>query len=158
MLIVYEPKLEDLWFRKQLLEDEDTMSYNHSWGGTIPFPKEKWHDWYDYWLIHQDNKRFYSYVQNDEGQFVGEIAYHFDAELNGFIISVIILNKYRNKGYGSSAIDLICDIALKNGISILYDDIAIDNPAIHLFLKKGFKIDYQTDEKIYLKKELLNKE
>ncbi len=35
MLTLYEPKYEDLWFRKMMLADEDTMSYNHAWGGTI---------------------------------------------------------------------------------------------------------------------------
>ena len=37
MLTLYEPKYEDLWFRQMMLEDEDTMSYNHAYGGTIPF-------------------------------------------------------------------------------------------------------------------------
>lgn len=42
MLTLYEPKYEDLWFRQMMLADEDTMSYNHAWGGTIPWPEDKW--------------------------------------------------------------------------------------------------------------------
>lgn len=34
----------------------------------------------------------------------------------------------------------------------LYDDIAIDNPAISIFLKEGFIEEYRTDEIILLKK------
>ena len=34
------------------------------------------------------------------------------------------------------------------------DDIAIDNPAITLFLRHGFVEEYRTDEIIMLKKEL----
>ena len=49
---------------------------------------------------------------------------------------------------------LLCSIAKNNGISVLYDDIAIDNPAIALFLKHGFVEEYRTEETIILKKEL----
>ncbi len=50
MLTLYEPKYEDLWFRQMMLEDEDTMSYNHAYGGTIPWPEDKWSSWYNYWI------------------------------------------------------------------------------------------------------------
>ena len=42
MLESYVPKLEDLRFRETFMSDEETMSYNHAWGGTIPFPKVLW--------------------------------------------------------------------------------------------------------------------
>ena len=44
MLTLYRPKLSDLWFRQALLADEETMSYNRAWGGTIAFPEEDWAD------------------------------------------------------------------------------------------------------------------
>ena len=47
-IILYTPSLENLWFRQKMMADEETMSYNHAWGGTIPFPKEAWHGWYDF--------------------------------------------------------------------------------------------------------------
>ena len=154
MLHLYEPMYDDLWFRQKMLEDEETMSYNKTWGGTIFWPKEKWKDWYEYWIINHDNKRYYRYLKNDEGQFVGEIAYHYDKEIKHEIANVIIYSPYRRKGYGNEALKLLCDEAKKNGVSILYDDIAIDNPAIKLFINHGFKEEYRTDEKIILKKEL----
>ena len=49
---------------------------------------------------------------------------------------------------------MLCSMAKNNGVSILYDDIAIDNPAIKLFLKHGFVEESRTEEKIILKKEL----
>ena len=42
----------------------------------------------------------------------------------------------------------------RNGIKLLYDDIAIDNPAVTMFLKNGFIEEYRTSEIIMLKKEL----
>ena len=122
-----------MWFRESLMADEETMSYNHAWGGTIPFPKERWKGWYDYWVINHENQRFYKYLKDENG-FVGEIAYHFDSEYDGYVANVIILAKH----------------------SVLFDDIASDNPAISLFLKQGFYEEYRTEEKIVLKKKYSN--
>ena len=49
---------------------------------------------------------------------------------------------------------MLCSAATQNGIKLLYDDIAIDNPAVTLFLKNGFIEEYRTSEIIMLKKEL----
>lgn len=152
-LTLYKPKLEDLWFRKMMLEDEETMSYNHAWGGTVPFPVNDWEDWYDRWIVNHDNKRFYRYVK-DGDTFVGEIAYHFDEKYQGHVANIIIFAKFRRKGYGKEALDILCKTAKENGVDVLYDDIAIDNAAITLFLKAGFFEEYQTNEIILLKKGL----
>ena len=50
MVELYKPPLEDLWFKETMLNDEKTMSYNNAYGGTIPFPREKWTSWYDRWM------------------------------------------------------------------------------------------------------------
>ena len=154
MLTLYEPKYEDLWFRQMMLADEDTMSYNHAWGGTIPWPEDQWSGWYDHWIACHGDKRFYRYLKDKDGQFVGEIAYLCNAETQHEIANVLIYSKYRNKGYGSEALALLCSAAKNNGISALYDDVAFDNPAIRLFLKHGFVEEYRTEEIIMLKKEL----
>ena len=85
---------------------------------------------------------------------MGEIAYHYDKELRGFIANVIIDAKYRGKGYGSAALELLCAAAGENGVKVLYDDIAIDNPAAAMFRKHGFEEAYRTEDKIILRKEL----
>ena len=153
MLTLYLPEYEDLWFRRQMLEDEQTMSYNHAWGGTIPFPEEDWRDWYDYWIVDHEDQRYHRYLRDEDG-FVGEIAYHYDPEYDGYVADVIIFSKFRGKGYGSKGLELLCKAAKENGITALYDDIAIDNTAIRLFLKQGFYEQYRTEEKIVLKKDL----
>ncbi|MBR7020366.1 MAG: GNAT family N-acetyltransferase [Lachnospiraceae bacterium] len=153
MLELITPTLEDMWFRESLMADEETMSYNHAWGGTIPFPKEDWEDWYDYWVANPEDERFYRYLKDENG-FVGEIAYHYDSEYDGYVANVIVLARYRGKGYGARGLELLCEAAKANGIAALYDDIAIDNTAIRLFLKQGFAEQYRTDEIILLKKDL----
>ena len=154
MLTLHTPKYEELWFRQQLLADEETMAYNHAWGGTIAFPEERWQDWYDCWLGGQDGRFFYRYLKEGDGRFVGEIAYHFDDELKCCVADVIVHAKERGRGYGSRGLALLCAAARENGVAVLYDDIARDNPAIGLFLRQGFTEEYRTEEKIILKKEL----
>ncbi len=153
MIELVIPKLEDLWFREKLLADEETMSYNHAWGGTISFSEEKWQNWYDRWVINHENKRYYRYLKDEKG-FVGEIAYHYDPEYDGYVADVIIFSQFRGRGYGSQGLKLLCEAAKENGIKVLYDDIAIDNTAISLFKKKGSCEVNRTDEKIILKKDL----
>ena len=152
-LELYEPKLEDMWFRQKMLEDDETMSYNAHWGGAVSFPKEDWEEWYNHWVINNESKRYYRYVK-DGDNFVGEIAYHYDETYGGNVANVIIYAKYRKQGYGTEALNLLCQAVKDSGANVLYDDIAIDNPAISLFLKAGFVEQYRTNEIILLKKEL----
>ena len=154
MLSIYMPEYRDLWFRQAMLEDEETMAYNRAWGGTIPFPEERWGDWYAHWVQRPEGKRYYRYVRNEAGDFVGEIAYHFDDALPGYTANVIIHAGYRRRGYGGEALDLLCAEAKKNGVPLLWDDIAADNPAVALFLAHGFTEERRTAEKIYLVKRL----
>ena len=107
MLELYKPHIEDLWFKEKMMSDEQTMAYNHAYGGTIPFPKEYWADWHDRWIINHNNKRFYRYIK-ENGTFIGEVAYHFDGERQIYIADVIIYAPYRGKGYGRNGLLLLC--------------------------------------------------
>ena len=155
MLSLYKPELEDLWFREEFMNDPDTMSYNNAWGGTIAFPKEKWEAWYNKWIIRHENERYYRYLLNVEtNEFVGETAYHLDYSKNIYIADVIICAKHRGRGYGTEGLKLLCMAAKDNGLTILYDDIAADNPSVRMFLNNGFTMDYQTDDIIMVKRVL----
>lgn len=153
MVELYKPKVEDLWFREKLLRDADTMSYNHAWGGTIPFPKEKWESWYDRWVRGHDHRYFYRYIQ-ENGTFLGEAAYHFDEKRQIYIADVIVYAPYRGRGYGRQALLCLCQSARRSGVHTLFDDIAADNPSIALFMKCGFTEVMRTEEYILVKKEL----
>ena len=153
MIALYKPTIEDLWFRQELLNNQDTMEYNKDYGGTIDFPKDKWQTWYNKWL--NTNTHYYRYLLDDStNKFIGEVAYYYDKQRNIYIASIIIHAKYRHKGYGAKALNMLCNTAKNNDITTLYDDISINNPAIKLFLKNGFIIAYETNEIIMLKKEL----
>ena len=153
MIEFYKPCIEDLWFKEKMMGDEQTMSYNRAYGGTIPFPKDYWADWYDRWITNHNNKRFYRYIKEND-TFVGEIAYHFDGERQIYIADVIVFAPYRGKGYGRKGLMHLCEAAKENGIKELHDDIAIDNSSVELFLKCGFVEVMRTNAYVLVKKEL----
>lgn len=159
MITLYIPKLEDLWFREAFMSDAETMSYNQKWGGTIPFPKKIWKNWYQYWVINHENKRFYRYLlEEDSREFVGEVAYHYDEEEKKYLADIIVYAKYRGRGFGKKGLSLLVKEAREREIDFLYDNIAIDNSSVKLFLENGFTEDYRTKEAIMLKKRLKEKE
>lgn len=152
MLKVVKPELEDLWFRESMMADIETMSYNDAWGGTIPFPKEDWEEWYTLWVRNSGQERYYRYLKDDANKvFVGEISYHFDKLRNIYICDVIIKAEFRKQGFGTQGVQLLCEAAKANGVEALYDNIAADNPSAHLFLKNGFSIEFQNDEILMVK-------
>ena len=61
---------------------------------------------------------------------------------------------FREKGYGRNGLLLLCKTAKENGVMKLYDEIAIDNSSIVLFLKCGFMEILRTSEYVLVKKEL----
>lgn len=154
MIRFHKPLLEELRFRQQLLSDEQTMAYNDRWGGAVGFPQDRWADWYSRWVEHPD-RRFYAYLYSEEEKaFVGEAAYHFDEELDGCIVDVIVHSRYRGRGYGTQGLQLLCEQGRRDGLEALYDDIADDNPSLFLFLKNGFERVRDTEEGILVKKVL----
>ena len=154
-ITLYRPTIEELLFRQQLLADPDTMAFNHAWGGTIGFPRERWADWYARWVEDSSGERFYRYLHaGTEGAFVGEAAYHFDNELNAYVCDVIVSASRRGRGYGSQGLALLCAAARENGVKRLCDNIAIDNPSVSLFLKAGFREIFRNEAYILAAKDL----
>ena len=153
-VVFYKPHIEDLWFRQYMMADPETMDYNSAWGGPIPFPREKWAEWYEKWVQNPD-KRFYRYIVTGKSRsFVGEAAYHYDPDEGIYLADVIIAAQCRGRGFGKAGLQLLCKHAKDENIPELYDNIAIDNPGIHLFLQCGFQEMYRTDEIVMLKKQL----
>ena len=56
---------------------------------------------------------------------------------------------------GKAGLLLLCEQAKDNGMDSIYDDIAIDNTAVGLFIECGFTEEFRTEEIIMLKKQLV---
>lgn len=150
------PAFKELAFRQSLLADSQTMAYNEKWGGTIDFPKEKWQNWYERWINQED--RFYAYLYSEqENTYIGEAAYHIEKYEDGPEISIIIHEKYRNKGYGKLGLSLLLEKVFEK-YEVCYDEIALDNPSLALFLKMGFEIIDQNELAYIVRKTRIDKE
>ena len=153
MLTLHTPTLEELSFRQSLLSDEQTMSYNARWGGTISFSRDRWEGWYDRWVAHPQGKRFYAYLHSEKDGFVGETGCHLDED-GRWIVDIIVHSRFRSRGYGTQGLTLLCEQCRKMGCTVIYDDIAKDNPSLSLFLKQGFCAVETTDDTVIVRKYL----
>lgn len=153
-IILKKPSYEELVFRQKLIGDEKTMAYNHAYGGTISFPREKWTDWFGRWITDESGERFYRYLYSEEQkEYVGEVSYHY--EEGKYICDVIVSARHRGNGYGRQGLLLLCESARENGVEELYDMIAIDNPSVELFKKLEFVELLRNDEYVLVKKKLV---
>lgn len=122
MLERFIPKPEDLWFREKMLTDPATMSYNmgyepfpgyHADTGCIDFPKEKWENWHG-WMMNHEPERFFAYVRRKEdGQWVGDVAYHHTPKKGWWDMELLIYAPYRGLGYGTPALTPLLDRAFQ---------------------------------------------
>ena len=155
MIQLYRPALQELSFRKTLLADPATMAYNAAWGGTIDFPEDRWETWYRNWVDSPADIRFYRYLYDTEKQIpVGEAAWHREEESGRYLCDVIVHARFRNCGYGTAGLQLLCSAAKENGIAVLYDRIPADNPSLQLFLKNGFVIEAQDETAVLVRRVL----
>lgn len=149
------PTLTEMAFRKALLANEETMAYNHAYGGTIDFSENRWKNWYQKWIATENPHYYYRYLYSRALEaYVGEAAYHYEAETGRYLCDVIVHAQYRGCGFGRLGLALLCEAAKENRIEELYDHIALDNPAIGLFLKYGFEVIGRTDTAYIVRKRL----
>lgn len=125
MIALYVPKLEELWFRKQLLSDPATMSYNrgykldtptyHNDTGCIDFPEEDWEAWYARWVGTEpsaERSRFYAYLRKVEtGEFLGEGNLYQTDSPGSYEMGIVLHSAQRGKGYSQEGIRLLLNYA-----------------------------------------------
>ena len=156
-LCLYVPEIDDYWYEEKLLSDPSTMRYNSGYNvsyfgyhydtGCIDFPKDKWNDKYD---MRNSKDNYFAYLKdNSSDKYVGLVSYHYNEETNHYECSIIIESIYRGLGYAKEGLSLLCDIALENGVSELYDSFEVDRDnALSLFKSMGFEeIEYLTWKK-----------
>ncbi len=160
---LYKPKKSELGYRKQLLQEKDTMQYNAGYNmkingynyetGVINKTDEELNFWYESWNA-SDKKKYYAYICDKESnQFVGEIYFYYQEHNYG--MGIVIINKYRGKGYGYQALIELQKIAFEEyNVNALVDTIPENRlGAIKTFKKAGF-IENGIDESIRFKKRI----
>ena len=142
------PNFEELSYRKKILADKETMTFNNHHGGTIDFDESKWEIWYNKWIGNKDKNFYYAYIIDKDSDLpVGEVAYRLDEESNSAMLNIIIEAANRGSGYGSMGLKALIENAFKNGYDTVRDMVYKDSTDSHaLFEKIGFKCVAEKDE------------
>ncbi|MBR3348774.1 MAG: GNAT family N-acetyltransferase [Solobacterium sp.] len=131
-----KPEMDELSFRKKMLENLHTMNWL---GETIPFPKENWKDFYESHVLADPSEKYYRLIYcpgcND---FVGSIGYEFSRETNRYEMELLIDAGRRLCGYGRWALGALKNAAKNAGISSLAVRISKTNTAYEFLEKYGF--------------------
>lgn len=150
ILILKIPTIEELDYRKKILSDEDTMSYNkgceefqgyNPYTGCIDFNEGKWSQWFSKWIT-KDKERYYSYIiKCPENIPVGEVALRYDELQKGYCVSIIIEHKYRGCGYSEEALNLLLEVAFNElKAEKVFDNFPQERTSSEkIFKKVGFK-------------------
>lgn len=151
---LHVPEYSELWYRRQLLSDPDTMSYNKGCSisfegydkttGCIDFPENKWQEWYRQWTSLTD--RFYAYiVLNDK--FIGEVNLRRDTGSDPYEdkydMGIVIEHPYRGNGYAHTAMALLLEEAFEEvgAASVCNEFESFRTAALRLHLNAGFSVD-----------------
>lgn len=150
-LELYVPKLEDLWFRRKMMADPETMSYNANWdvdydgyhreSGCIDFPASAWAGWYENW-VDNEPERFYAYIRRAaDGAWLGEVSFRYVPEKDWWDMGIVLHAPYRGLGYSVPALRLMLDHAFRDcGVSRLYNEFEVTRPrALPVHLAVGFR-------------------
>lgn len=161
-LHLHIPELSELWYRKKLLSDADTMDYNkgyhldiedyHNDTGCIDFPIEQWKDWYD-WFVCGKPERFYAYiVRNCDNAFIGEVNVHKSNDGNWYDMGIVLESTYRGMGYANEALFLLLNEAFENlSVSAVHNDFEKSRvAAIKTHLSVGFVIENEDNGIVHL--------
>lgn len=144
------PNFKELDYRRKLLADSETMSYNKGHSefdgydketGCIDFNENSWNDWFCRW-INNIPDRYYAYIiKVDENIPIGEVALRYVDEKKAYCVNIIVEAKYRGNGFGEQALKLLIDIAFNElGADKIFDDFPKSRvSAENMFKKVGFK-------------------
>lgn len=124
MIELYVPEKADLWFRKELLSDPETMGYNkgyalgfpeyHNDTGCIDFPEKNWDGWYKKW-VHAQPERFYAYLRRkSDGAFLGEVNLYQKGPTGWYEMGIVLHSRYRGQGYSKEGIKLLLHYAFES--------------------------------------------
>jgi RimJ/RimL family protein N-acetyltransferase len=144
------PRYEELDYRKKLLANTETMSYNKGYDefngydketGCIDFNENSWDHWFSCWVNKTPN-RYYAYIiKIHENRPIGEVALRYVEEKSAHCVSIILEAKYRGNGYSEEALRLLVNTAFHElRLEKIFDDFPSTRvSAEKVFNKVGFK-------------------
>ena len=154
MLKLIEFNESNLYFKKLMNEDCDTMSYNAGYDldfpgydkqtGAIYKSDSDYLVWLQKWQGKSD-RAVYIIVRESDNEFIGEVCYHTDNTPSGYDLGIVILHKYRGQGYSKQAMQLLLEKIKQRGITKVNHTVPSSRQsAIKCDLACGFTVVGQT--------------
>lgn len=150
-LKLHTPAIREMEHRQRWLAQPETMSYNRGQAyeaegydcatGCIDFPMSDWRYWRDVWLWREPN-RYSAYLLDEEtGEFVGEVCYFYDMESDLHGTGVLVEHRLRRRGYGTEGLRLLTEHALMHPeVEALFVDLPADREdAVRMYLTVGYR-------------------
>lgn len=113
------PTIEELAFRRDLLADPESMSYNAGWeldfpgydneNGCLPFPEKSWSGFLDAWSKPGSREYFLAFVDDHPAGHA-----HYRVIDDAAHVGVNILGRLRGRGYGTSVLAALVDVVWAN--------------------------------------------
>ena len=165
-VVLYEPKIEDLWFRQECNQDPNTMSYNagydldcagyHFETGCVDFPKTIWKSWFEKL---KNQKMFFAYIQDENTKkFVGYVNFKKDEKSDSASVGIVIKNEFRGQGYMRPAMQKLIEEARLQRVDALTDNVPESREnALKVFYDLGFRKIGEFSQLKFGKKELVAK-
>ena len=109
--------------------------------GCIDFPPADWRWWREVWLWREPS-RYSAYLMDEEtGDFVGEVCYYYDMETDAHGTGVLVEHSRRGRGYGTEGLRLLAAHALNHPeVEKLFVELPADrDDAVRMYLTAGFQ-------------------
>lgn len=118
MFYLVEFNKDNLFFKKQINEDAETMAYNAGYDiefsgynkndGTIHKSDSEYLAWLQKWQNKSD--RFVAaVVRKSDNKMIGEVCFHPDDTPSGYDLGIVLLASERGKGYSKQVMQLLLD-------------------------------------------------
>lgn len=122
-LYLHVPDIDEMWYRRRIMLDPETMSYNKGYDldiegydretGCINFPQSKWQTWYERFIDNEPD-RFYAYIaRREDFEFIGEVNLRKAEGQAWHEMGIVVESKYRSMGYAEEAMRLLLQVAFE---------------------------------------------
>ena len=142
-LKLHTPTENELEYRRQLIADETTMSYNAGYGDnggcTYHQTDMQVRQWYQSW--NKDNEHFYAYiVRTQDNTYIGEVNAHKGSSVDWYEMGIVLEAKYRGLGYAVEALNLLLKYVFETlGAKSVHNDFEeTRTAAVRTHLSAGF--------------------
>ena len=150
-LKLHTPGVREMEHRRRWLAQPETMAYNRGQlldaegydcrTGCIDFPPADWRWWREVWLWREPS-RYSAYLMDEEtGDFVGEVCYYYDMETDAHGTGVLVEHSRRGRGCGTEGLRLLAAHALNHPeVEKLFVELPADrDDAVRMYLTAGFQ-------------------